>query len=160
MFIPGNVDHYTLNNGGPEDIIRIEINPLEAARSGGARNQGGQGSGQAPVIRNYKDLNSDTGSRILNTKDGVPNYVMLYNGPMMPGAVSHPDTGGHSHEWDHVVYVLEGTGTLTCDGSDYTVSEGDAIVVPPNSQHQWKNESGGPMLRVTFNEVGSESHDG
>ena len=79
MFIPGNVDHYTLNNGGPEDIIRIEINPLEAARSGGARNQGGQGSGQAPVIRNYKDLNSDTGSRILNTKDGVPNYVMLYN---------------------------------------------------------------------------------
>ena len=96
----------------------------------------------------------------MNTKDGVPNYVMLYNGPMMPGAVSHPDTGGHSHRWDHVVYVLEGTGTLTCDGTDYIVSEGDAIVVPPNSRHQWKNESGAPMLRVTFNEIGSESHEG
>ena len=160
MFIPGNVDHYTLNNGGQGDIIRIEINPLEAARSGGARNDGGQGTGQPPVIRNYKDLDAETGSRILNTKDEVPNYVMLYNGPMMPGAVSHPDTGGHSHSWDHVVYVLEGTGTLTCDGTDYTVSEGDAIVVPPNSQHQWKNETGSAMLRVTFNEVGSESHEG
>ena len=160
MFIPGNVDHYTLNNGGQKDIVRIEINPLEAARSGGARNEGGQGTGQPPVIRNFKDLTSDTGSRILNTKDGVPNYVMLYNGPMMPGAVSHPDTGGHSHRWDHVVYVLEGKGTLTCDGTDYIVSEGDAIVVPPNSQHQWKNEAGAPMLRVTFNEIGSESHEG
>ena len=93
MFIPGNVDHYTLNNGGQEDIVQIEINPLEWARSDGAKNQGGQGTGQPPVIRNFKDLNSDTGSRILNTKDGVPNYVMLYNGPMLPGAVSHPDTG-------------------------------------------------------------------
>jgi quercetin dioxygenase-like cupin family protein len=43
MFIPGNVDHYTLNDGGQGDILRIEINPLEAARSGGARNEGGQG---------------------------------------------------------------------------------------------------------------------
>ena len=160
MFIPGNVDHYTLNNGGEGDIIRIEINPLEAARSGGAQNDGGQGTGQPPVIRNCEDLDAETGSRILNTKDGVPNYVMLYNGPMMPGAVSHPDTGGHSHKWDHVVYVLDGVGTLTCDGTDYTVSEGDAIVVPPNSQHQWKNETGSAMLRVTFNEVGSESHEG
>ena len=97
MFIPGNVDHYTLNDGGQGDILRIEINPLEAARSGGARNEGGTGTGQPPVIRNHRDLNADTGSRILNTKDGVPNYVMLYNGPMMPGAVSHAEAGGHTH---------------------------------------------------------------
>ena len=71
MFIPGNVDHYTLNYGGQGDILRIEINPLEAARSGGARNEGGPGTGQPPVIRNHKDLNTDTGSRILSTKDGA-----------------------------------------------------------------------------------------
>ena len=157
MYIPGNVDHYTLNNGGEGDIRRIEINPLVAAQSGGADNKGGQGTGEPPVIRNFKDLNSDTGSRILGVKDGVPTYLMLYNGAMAPGAVSHPDTGGHTHQWEHVVYVLEGTGTLVCGGKDYTVSEGDAVLVPPNILHQWRNESNAPMLRVTFNPVASDA---
>ena len=35
MFIPGDVDHYTLNNGGQGVMRRIEINPLIAAQSGG-----------------------------------------------------------------------------------------------------------------------------
>ena len=160
MFIPGNVDHYTLNNGGQGDILRIEINPLEAARSGGARNEGGTGTGQPPVIRNRQDRNAETGSRILGPTDGVPNYVMLYNGPMMPGAVSHAEAGGHTHAWDHVIYVLEGSGTLRCDGQDYAVTEGDAVLVPPNSLHQWKNETDSPMLRVTFNAIESVAHEG
>jgi quercetin dioxygenase-like cupin family protein len=37
IFIPGSVDHYTLNNGGQGVIRRIEVNPLIAARSGRAR---------------------------------------------------------------------------------------------------------------------------
>jgi hypothetical protein len=28
--------------------------------------------------------------------------------------------------------------------------------VPGNIQHQWKNESDAPMLRITFNAVASE----
>ena len=159
MFIPPNVDHYTLNNGGEGVIRRIEINPLIAAQSGGARNQGGKGTGQPPVIRNFRDLNQQTGSRILGSKDGVPNYLMLYNGAMLPGAVSHPDTGGHTHAWDHVVFILEGHGTLVCDGKDYLVSEGDVVLVPPNTLHQWKNDSDLPMLRVTFNALASEAHE-
>jgi len=47
MFIPGNVDHYTLNNRRSGVIRRIEVNPLLASQSGGARNQGGQGNGPA-----------------------------------------------------------------------------------------------------------------
>lgn len=157
MYIPGNVDHYTLNNGGKGNIRRIEINPLIASQRGGARNQGGQGTGEPPVIRNFKDLNAETGSRILGIKDGVPTYVMLYNGAMAAGAVSHRETGGHTHAWEHVVYVLAGTGTLACGGKDFAVSEGDAILVPPNIQHQWRNESNAPFLRVTFNPVASDA---
>jgi quercetin dioxygenase-like cupin family protein len=160
IFVPPNVDHYTLNNGGQGVIRRIEINPLIAAQSGGARNQGGQGTGQPPVIRNYQDLNAQTGSRILSSKDGAPTYLMLYNGAMAPGAVSHPDTGGHTHRWEHVVYILEGHATLVVDGKDYTVSEGDAVLVPPNVHHQWRNDSDLPMKRVTFNPLESEVHEG
>jgi|TARA_B100000809_G_scaffold67553_1_gene64564 quercetin dioxygenase-like cupin family protein len=163
LFIPPNVDHYTLNNGndgnnGPQgNIHRIEINPLIAAQSGGAKNDGGKGTGQPPVIRNHTELDRKAGHVLITSDDGAPNYVMLHNDPMQPGAVSHPDTGGHIHEWEHVVYVLEGTATLVCGGKDYTVSAGDAILVPPNEHHQWKNVSQAPVIRVTYNPVASEA---
>ena len=156
MFIPPNVDHYTLNNGGTGNIHRIEINPLVAAQSGGAQNNGGQGTGQPPTIRNHSQLNRSQGHVLIGSKDGALNYVMLHNDPMQPGAVSHPDTGGHTHEWEHVVYILEGSATLVCGGKDYKVSQGDAILVPPNEHHQWKNESQAPVSRVTYNPVASE----
>ncbi|MQG34333.1 MAG: cupin domain-containing protein [SAR202 cluster bacterium] len=157
MFIPPNVDHYTLNNGGQGDIHRIEINPLIAAQSGGAPNDGGQGTGVPPVIRNHTELDRSQGHVLLGSKDGAPNYVMLHNDPMAPGAVSHADTGGHTHEWEHVVYMLEGTATLVCGGKDYTVTAGDSILVPPNEHHQWKNESQSPVVRVTYNPIRSEA---
>jgi len=157
MFIPPNVDHYTLNNGGQGNIKRIEINPLIAAQSGGARNEGGQGTGQPPVIRHHSELDRNAGHVLISSKDGAPNYVMLHNDPMPPGAVSHAATGGHTHEWDHVVFVLEGTATFVCEGKDYTVSQGDAMLVPPNVLHQWKNESQAPVVRVTYNPVVSET---
>ena len=157
MFIPPNVDHYTLNNGGNGDIHRIEINPLIAAQSGGARNDGGEGTGQPPVIRNHSELDRSQGHVLISSEDGAPNYVMLHNDPMQPGAVSHADTRGHTHKWEHVVYMLEGTATLVCGGKDYTVSQGDAILVPPNEHHQWKNDSRSPVVRVTYNPVASEA---
>ena len=157
MFIPPNVDHYTLNNGGSGNIHRIEINPLIAAQSGGARNDGGEGTGQPPVIRNHSELDRAKGHVLITSADGAQNYIMLHNNPMQPGAVSHPETGGHTHEWEHVVYMLEGTATLVCGGKDYTVPAGDAILVPPNEHHQWKNESQAPVVRVTYNPVASEA---
>ena len=160
IFVPPQVDHYTLNNGPQGNIHRLEINPLIASQSGGAGNQGETGTGQPPVIRNYRDLTAATGSRILSTQDGAPNYVMLYNGEMAPGAVSHPDTGGHTHAWEHVVYILEGRASIVCAGTEYPVSQGDAVLVPPNVFHQWRNTSDAPMKRVTFNPLAAEGHGG
>ncbi len=157
LFIPPNVDHYTLNDGGQGNIHRIEINPLIAAQSGGAQNEGGEGTGQLPVIRNHVDMDRKAGHVLISSKDGAPNYVMLHNDPMPPGAVSHADTGGHIHEWEHVVYVLEGTATLVCGGKDFAVTKGDAVLVPPNVHHQWKNESQAPLVRVTYNPIASET---
>ena len=79
MFIPGNVDHYTLNNRSSGVIRRIEVNPLLASQHSGARRQGGMGTGtgQPPVIRNYRDLDMQAGHVLLRGTDGVPTYVML-----------------------------------------------------------------------------------
>ena len=157
ILIPGEVDHYTLNDGGQGVIRRIEINPLVAAQTGGARPGGEVGIGQPPMIRNYQDLNDETGSRIIGSKDGAPTYLMLYNGAMAPGAVSHQESGGHIHPWEHVVFILEGHATIMCEGTEYPVAEGDGILVPPNTFHQWRNTSDQPMTRVTFNPLESEA---
>ncbi|MEC9309275.1 MAG: cupin domain-containing protein [Chloroflexota bacterium] len=157
IFIPPNVDHYTLNDGGDGVMHRIEINPLLAAQSGGAQNNGGQGTGQPPIIRNHTELDRSKGHVLISSQDGAPNYVMLHNDPMLPGAVSHPESGGHTHKWEHVVFVLEGTAILVCGGNNYEVSQGDSILIPPNVLHQWKNESTSPVIRATFNPTYSES---
>ena len=103
LFIPPDVDHYTLNNGGQGDIQRIEVNHLIAAQSGGARNDGGTGTGDPPVIRYYRDLNKETGSQILGAKDR-PTYQEETNGEAgslrAPGAHrgnGPPDTGSPAH---------------------------------------------------------------
>ena len=81
IFIPEDVDHYTLNNGGQGVMRRIEINPLIAAQSGGpgaVRNtRGRRGQGAVPVIRNYRDLNADTGSPIILSRRRSFNLGMV-----------------------------------------------------------------------------------
>ena len=160
LFIPGNVDHYTRNTQPSGVIRRLEVNPLLASQRSDARQQGAQGTGQPPVIRNYRDLDMHVGHVLLKGTDGVPTAVMLYNGAMVPGAISHADTGGHIHRWEHLVYVVQGAGTLVCEGKPYPVTEGDGVLVPPQVRHQWRNETQEPMLRVTFNAVLSEAHEG
>lgn len=149
VFIPGNVDHYTLNSGGPGVLRRIEVNPLIAAQSGGARNDGGVGTGEPPFIRNLQDMDTSPGTArpIIGPGDGAPNYTMLYRG-LAPGESSPP----HSHVWEHQAFILEGSCTFTCDGKDYRVTEGDAVLVPPNLEHTWhSSEDDKPASWLVFN---------
>ena len=150
IYIPPNVDHYTLNTGGAGPIVRIEINPLTATQSGGARNTGGAGTGQPPIVKNLANLNTSPGAArpILNAEDGTANYVMAHRG-MAAGEVS-PE---HAHAWEHLAYVIEGSCILTCDSKDYTVSEGDAILIPPHLAHEWSRSAGPVANWLVFNPV-------
>ena len=46
----------------------------------------------------------------------------------------------HSHPWPHIVYVTDGTGSLFLDGKDYPLSAGSTAFVPPDLEHNLKNE--------------------
>jgi quercetin dioxygenase-like cupin family protein len=159
FLIPPNVDHYMLNNGGQGIMARVEVNPLVATQSGGAQNNGGVGTGDPPAIRNRRDLDQSTGSRLVGTKDGAPTYFMIHN-VMQPGGAAHEDTGGHTHAWEHVAFILSGNGILHFGGKDYPVTEGDAVLVPPNVHHQWRNNSSAPITRITFNPLAAEGGNG
>lgn len=45
----------------------------------------------------------------------------------------------HSHPWEHVMYVLQGNGEIFSDKENFAVSEGDAIFIPENEQHGYRN---------------------
>jgi len=53
------------------------------------------------------------------------------------------DPGGysplHSHPWEHEVFILEGECLVVCGEEEKLVKSGDAIFIPPNEKHQFKN---------------------
>ncbi len=51
------------------------------------------------------------------------------------------NTPKHAHAWEHEVYILAGQGeVLTPDGYK-PVSAGQCVFVPPDSEHQFRNNS-------------------
>lgn len=73
--------------------------------------------------------------RLLITRDvGAPNFAMrLFE--MQPGGHSPL----HNHDWEHEVFILEGEGTVVGKEGEKKFKSGDAIFVPPNERHQFKN---------------------
>jgi quercetin dioxygenase-like cupin family protein len=45
----------------------------------------------------------------------------------------------HSHQWQHIIYAVEGTGTLFMDGKDYPLQAGSTAYVPSGIEHQILN---------------------
>ncbi len=149
LFIPPNVDHYTLNNGGQGVMRRIEVNPLVAAQTPGSRGEGGTaGTGQPPVIRNLDQIDGTDGPArpVLTVADGVPNYITAFRS-LDPGSTAPR----HTHPGEHQAYILEGSCILECDGVEHFVAEGDAVLVPPNAEHEWRSNSDYVAKWLVFN---------
>jgi quercetin dioxygenase-like cupin family protein len=93
----------------------------------------------------YKDVKpkgADEGASKLNVRRliteemGAPNFAMrLFE--MEPGGHSP----FHSHPWEHEVFILEGEGLIAGAKEEKKLKEGDAVFVPPNERHQFKNNS-------------------
>jgi quercetin dioxygenase-like cupin family protein len=48
-------------------------------------------------------------------------------------------TPRHSHDWEHEVFVHNGTGEVFMDGKWRLLSPGSAVFVPANMEHQFRN---------------------
>ncbi|HNT35606.1 MAG TPA: cupin domain-containing protein [bacterium] len=55
-------------------------------------------------------------------------------------------TPHHEHEWEHEVYILQGSGAIVSDEGEMEFKAGDAIWVSPKERHQFKN-TGAENLR-------------
>ena len=56
--------------------------------------------------------------------DQAPNFAMRHFVVAPGGHTPH-----HSHDYEHEVYIVAGTGQAECDGETATVSEGDVLYV-------------------------------
>ncbi len=78
---------------------------------------------------------------VITDRDGAPNFAMR---------VFEVEAGGHTplhtHNYEHEVYILGGSGEIETAEGAKTLKEGDAIFVPANALHQFRN-TGGETLK-------------
>lgn len=99
-----------------------------------------------PVIKSIQGASNP----VLGPEDGVGGYVMLYVQHAPGGSSAH-----HTHPWEHQAFITEGEGILWCDGKEYPIKKGDAVLVPPNTEHHFTNTGSITLSRVTVNPISS-----
>ena len=84
-----------------------------------------------PVIKSVEGK----GNPVLGPEDGVPNYVMLW--------VQHPagrdERAACSPPGSTRLTSWRARGVLWVEGTEYPIKAGDAVLVPPDVEHQFRN---------------------
>lgn len=89
--------------------------------------------GQPVAMDGVKDVSMRL---MVGRDDGAPSFAMRHF-TVEPGG----HTPRHRHNYEHEVYVVEGTGRFEHDGEFHTLTAGDVLFVEPNVIHQFVNES-------------------
>ena len=91
---------------------------------------------------NYKDIPQVTieeGARgvqirwIITEEMGAKNFAMRHFEIAPDGF-----TPLHSHDWEHEVFILNGSGLIVGDVTERSFGQGDVIFVHENETHQFK----------------------
>ncbi|MCK5223540.1 cupin domain-containing protein [Candidatus Calescamantes bacterium] len=87
------------------------------------------------------DMEGATGTSIrwlIAKKDGAENFAMR-----MFELEKDAHTPEHVHEWEHEVFVLEGSGVLATEDGDFSLNPNDFAFVPDMRLHQFRNTGDG-----------------
>jgi quercetin dioxygenase-like cupin family protein len=79
-------------------------------------------------------------SKMIAESDGSPNSAMrLFT--IEPGG----NTPWHAHDWEHVIFGVEGKGALKSENGDAEFGPGDALLVEPGEEHNFVNVGKVPL---------------
>ena len=76
---------------------------------------------------------------LVGPRDGFSGYLREFT--LAPGG----HTPYHQHDWHHVVYILEGSGTARYEEQDHPIRQGSVVYTEPNKLHSFSNTGGSPM---------------
>ena len=77
---------------------------------------------------------------LVDERDGAPTFAMR-EFEVAPGGY----TPRHSHDYEHEVFVLEGSGVVFEGDRQHKFNAGDVIFIQPNEVHQFRNTGPNPM---------------
>ncbi len=111
-------------------------------------------------IKNYSDIvptlfhdepaRAVKGRVLIGKDDGAENFCMR---------IFEIDQNGytprHSHEWEHEVFIHSGSGQLYREGEWIQVRPGQAIFIPGNEEHQFKNTGDDPFIMICLVPAGA-----
>ncbi len=73
---------------------------------------------------------------LVSKKDGAKNFAMrLFE--LQPGGYSPL----HQHDWEHEVFIVEGSGIAKDKKTEHPFKQGDVVFVKPMEWHQFSNTS-------------------
>jgi len=127
---------FVIENAGPRDVVTVLVTaPLpDGARADPDRRT------VSLSDRESRPAGADREFRYLVHRDtGCPDLTQFV-GVIPPGRA--PD---HSHEYDEIVYVLEGEGKLHIGDESRPIAPGACMHLPPRVVHALENESDVPM---------------
>ncbi len=78
---------------------------------------------------------------MISDADGAPTFALRYF-EIEPGGY----TPRHSHDWEHEIFIVAGSGTHHGPAGATPLRPGMALYIPPNEEHQFTNESGDPFV--------------
>jgi mannose-6-phosphate isomerase-like protein (cupin superfamily) len=129
-------ESFVVNNPGPRDLLTV----LVTAPAPPDAHCDPDGRTVSLSDREDRPAGTDRQFRVLVHSDkGCPNMTQFV-GVIPPGRA--PD---HNHEYDEVVYVLEGEGTLHIEEESHPIGPGTCMHLPPKVVHALENESDVPM---------------
>jgi quercetin dioxygenase-like cupin family protein len=84
-------------------------------------------------------------SVMIGREQGAPNFAMRQV-CVEPGGHSPR----HQHDYEHEVYVIEGSGTLLLLGQEHPITQGDCLYVPADQEHQFTQTGDVPLRFLCF----------
>ncbi|MFP4028119.1 MAG: cupin domain-containing protein [Candidatus Brocadiia bacterium] len=82
------------------------------------------------------DLEGASGVRVrwlIDDSDGAPNFYMR-RFDLEPGGM----TPHHEHDWEHEVYILEGSGVAVTEDGERPFEPGDVFFMPGGERHRFR----------------------
>ncbi len=93
----------------------------------------------APV--NMEGIKGVTKQVPIGKADGAPNFsIRVFT--LEPGG----HTPHHSHESEHLNYILEGNGVAMEGDTGHPIQKGDYLLVKPHEVHQYRNTGDSPLV--------------
>ncbi|MGB2984575.1 MAG: cupin domain-containing protein [Phycisphaerae bacterium] len=93
--------------------------------------------------QNNVEMEGATGTKmrmLIGPDEKAPNFHMRHF-EVAPGG----HTPRHSHDYEHEVLILSGSGLARSEQGDHPFKDGDVIFVPPNEKHQFVNSGDEPL---------------